>query len=140
MAVFILLLITIILSGLEPFVPWGSLVVALAAVLGVKRQTGDGLIAAILAGIIRDVLLVAGLGITSSVLAGVWALGAIGMIRINRPQVVVMPVAALGAIILAFISGRDRTSEALASAVMALGLFWGWSLLTTGGSKIQLRQ
>lgn len=120
--------------------PWGSVVVAWVAVLGAHRQSGETLAAALFAGIIRDVLLVTGLGVTSSILAGVWAVSAISMVRFDRPHIAAAIAAVAGAIGLALITGAEWFSLSLATGGLAIVFSLLWSAATISSGGIQLRR
>jgi len=100
------IIVGLLVAGLEPFWPLGSPAIALAAVLGTKYPNSRGLIAAILIGLVRDVLLVNRLGTSSLVTAFAWFIAAVSITRLGRP-VVTSILAALAA---------DLPAKALAAA------------------------
>lgn len=135
-------MISLLVSGLEPFWPLGSPVLALAAVLGTRYPNSLGIISVILVGLIRDILMVNRLGTSSLIAAFAWAAAAIGAARLGRPQavsVIAAALAALPAIALATAGGPFSYQFILATAVLA-GIFSAiWNFISERDEKIKVR-
>lgn len=139
-------LIGFFIAGLEPFWPLGSPAIAFAAVLGVKYPGRIGLIAAVLAGLVRDVLLVNRLGTSSLLAAFAWLIAALGITRLDRPLVVSVAAAAIAglpAIALAaagFFPGPASYQFILSTAALA-GIFsFVWNVISDRDDKIRVRK
>ncbi len=138
-------LVGFLIAGLEPFWPLGSPIIAFAAVLGTKYPNSRGLIAAILIGLIRDVLLVNRLGVSSATAAFAWLLAALGASRLGRPlaiSVVAAAAAGLPAIALAaagFFPGPASYQFIFSTAALAGILAAVWNLISDRDEKIKVR-
>lgn len=134
-----LLLVGVFLAGIEPFLPMGSVVVAWASVAGIRRNDWMAMVAVFVAGIVRDVVLVGALGVTSVVAMAVWTLSAIGIARFERPFLVVIATTFLGSIVLSLGEKQPVLSGAVGSAFIAVVLLWIWERMSSGGG-IKVRQ
>lgn len=121
----------LLISGLEPFWPAGSPIIALSAVLGTRYPSSLGVFTAVLIGLTRDVLTVNRLGISSLITVFAWFIAALGASRLGRPQAVsgaAAGLAALSAIVLATAGGPFFYQYILATAVLAgiFGAIWNF--------------
>lgn len=131
----VLILISLIAAGLEPFSPAGSPAIALAAVLGTKYPSSRGIITVILIGLARDALLVNRLGISSLIAVFAWFIAAFAAARLGRPLVVSIIAAALAAIGL----NLNNLIQILATAALA-GIFSAvWNFISEKDEKIKVR-
>lgn len=136
-----IILISLIISGLEPFSPLGSPVIALAAVLGTRYPNSLGVISVILIGLIRDILMANRLGISSLIAAFAWAAAALGAARLGRPLVVSTVAAALAALPAQAQAkaGPFSYQFILATAILA-GIFSAvWNFISERDEKIKVR-
>jgi hypothetical protein len=139
-------LISLLVAGSEPFWPFGSPSIALAAVLGTKYPNSLGLIIAILIGLVRDVLLVNRLGISSLVTALAWFVAAAGVARLGRPVMISVGAALAGEALAkaatpaGFFTGPLNYQSILATAALAalFAAVWGW--IAEKDEKIRVRK
>lgn len=136
---FFFLIVTILLVGMEPFFPFGSIVVALASVIGVRRHDWFALGVIIIAGITRDVLLVSTLGIASTIGVVAWILSALGISRFGRPLLVVIVVSIISSSVLSLIEKQPILPGAIMTAILAMILSAIWGRLSES-QGITLRQ
>lgn len=134
-----LLLVSVFLAGIEPFLPTGSIVVAWASVVGIRRNDWMAMFAVFVTGIVRDVVLVGTLGVTSVVAMAVWTLSTIGIARFDRPFLVVIATTFLGSIVLSLGEKQPVFSGAIGSVLVAVVLLWVWERVSSGGG-IKVRQ
>ncbi len=132
-------LIGFLIAGAEPFFPFGSPAIAFAAVLGTKYQNSHGLIAVILVGLIRDVLLVNRLGTSSAIAALAWTLAALGVSRLGRPLMVSIAAAAVSAVPAGFFPGPASYQFVLATAALAGALAAVWNFISERNERIKVR-
>jgi len=139
-------IISFLVSGLEPFWPLGSPAIAVSAVLGTKYLNSRGLVAVILIGLVRDVLLVNRLGVSSAIAAFAWLLASLATSRLGRPVMVSIAAAALAglpAIALApagFFPGPASYQFILSTAALA-GIFSAvWNFISDRDEKIRVRK
>ncbi len=133
------ILISLIISGLEPFWPLGSPIIALSAVLGTKYPNSRGIIAAILIGLVRDVLLVNRLGVSSAVAVLAWLLASLATTRLGRPLIISVSAAAVAAIPAGFFPGPASYQFIFSTATLA-GIFSAvWNFISERDEKIKVR-
>lgn len=134
-----LILITLIIAGLEPFWPLGSPALALAAVLGTIYPNSGGILAAVLIGLARDVLLVNRLGISSLIAVFAWFIASLGVTRLGRPLAVSVITAAAFSVPAGFFPGPFSYQFILATAALA-GIFSTvWNFISERNEKIKVR-
>jgi len=133
------LFVSLIISGLEPFWPLGSPIIALSAVLGTKYPNSRGIITVVLIGLVRDVLLVNRLGISSAIVALAWLLASLGTVRLGRPLAISVVAAAVAAAPAGFFPGPVSYQFILATAALA-GIFSAvWNFIWERDEKIRVR-
>lgn len=135
----VLIVGSVLFAGIEPFLPVGSLVAAWTATVAVRRADWGGLWAVLIAGLVRDVLLVERLGSSGIVLATVWAVAAASLSHFDRPLLVSVAAAAVGGGLLGLVDGSSRWQAAAVSALLALVIQTSWSRLSDRSGGIQLR-
>lgn len=134
-----IVLISLIISGLEPFSPLGSPILALAAVLGTRYPNSTGIFTVVLIGLVRDALLVNRLGVSSLIAASAWVVAALGAARLGRPQVVSIVAAAVFSAAAGFFPGPFSYQFILATAALA-GVFSAvWNFISERDEKIKVR-
>lgn len=134
-----LLIVSMLLAGIEPFLPTGSIVVAWASVVGIRRNDWMAMFAVFVAGIVRDVVLVGTLGVTSVVAMAVWTLSVIGSSRFDRPFLVIIAATFIGSSVLSFGEKQPILSGAVGSTFIAVVLLRIWERISSGGG-IKVRQ
>lgn len=134
-----LLITSMLFAGIEPFLPTGSIVVAWASVVGIRRNDWMAMFAVFVAGIVRDVVLVGTLGVTSVVAMAVWTLSVIGSSRFDRPFLVAAATTLLGSSVLSLGEKQPIFSGAIGSVLVAVVLLWVWERVSSGGG-IKVRQ
>ena len=133
------LFVSLIISGLESFWPLGSPIIALSAVLGTKYPNSRGIITVVLIGLVRDVLLVNRLGISSAIVALAWLLASLGTVRLGRPLAISVVAAAVAAAPAGFFPGPVSYQFILATAALA-GIFSAvWNFIWERDEKIRVR-
>ena len=133
------LFVSLIISGLESFWPLGSPIIALSAVLGTKYPNSRGIITVVLIGLVRDVLLVNRLGISSAIVALAWLLASLGTVRLGRPLAISVVAAAIAAAPAGFFPGPVSYQFILATAALA-GIFSAvWNFIWERDEKIRVR-
>lgn len=133
------ILISLIISGLEPFWPLGSPIIALSAVLGTKYPNSRGIIAVILIGLARDVLLVNKLGVSSALAALAWLLAGLGTARLGRPLAISIVAAVAAATPAGFFPGPASYQFILATAALAGVFSTVWNFISERDEKIRVR-
>lgn len=135
-----LILISLIVSGLEPFWPLGSPVIALAAVLGSKYPNSTGIFAAVFIGLARDALLINRLGGSSLIAAFAWFIVAFAAARLGRPLAASVIAAAITAAPAAFFPGPASYQFILATALLS-GIFSAvWNFISERDEAIKIRK
>lgn len=132
------LFFSIAIAGAEPFVPFGSLLISWASVVGIRRQDWFALLMMVLAGVIRDVLLVNKLGVSSAVVVAAWALSRAAISRFDRPVLTAAVVSAIGNMTIALIE-QQRPLPAVIAGVLVSSLILGISGKLPPGGKVTLR-
>lgn len=135
---FLFFFISIVLSGIEPFLPFGSCLIAWTGVAGVRRKDWFALFALLFAGMIRDVLFVGRLGTASIILLFVWTLSTLASSRFDRTFLVATVTSLVGTIALSLVE------EQLIWQAMMMTVTQAWVFLTlwerlSGGGSIRLR-
>lgn len=133
-------LIGFLISGFEPFWPLGSPVIAIAAVLGVKNPNSKGLVIAVTGGLIRDVLLVNKLGISSAIAGFAWIIAAAAATRLGRPQAISLAAAAIAAVPASFFPGPASYQYILATALLAGVFSTVWNFISERDETIKIRR
>lgn len=130
------------ISGLEPFWPLGSPILALAAVLGTKYPNSRGIIIVVLIGLVRDALLVNRLGVSPLIGVFAWFIAALTTARLGRPSaaaVVSAAIAALPAITLAAADGPFSYQYILATAALAGVFSLIWNFISERDDAIKIK-
>lgn len=136
----VLTVLTLIISGIEPFFGQFSADVAWSAVLGVKKQTVAGAVLVFSLGLIRDVLLVNRLGQSSIILMVVWSAAVIISSKLSRNLFsVVFPVLAGYSATIWLETGKLNSWGAVTTAVISFLIIWFWTLKDSRESGIQVR-
>lgn len=135
-----LFLIGFLISGLEPFWPLGSPVIALAAVLGTKYPNSTGIFAAVFIGLARDVLLVNRLGASSLIAAFAWLIAAFAAARLGRPLAVSTITAAVFSVPAGFFPGSFSYQYILATAILSGVFSFVWNVISDRDDKIRVRK
>lgn len=136
-----LLILTIIISGLEPFWSIFSLAIVWAAVLGVKKQDISGAFLVFFLGIVRDVLMVNKLGQSSIVLLAVWAGATIIASKLSKNLFSATIPALMGYSILSLIEmGKINIWGAMTTLIISILIveIWTWKDSRESGIKIRL--
>lgn len=126
----------VFLAGIDPFLPAGSLLVALEAVLGTNKKGGWFLVSLITAGLLRDVLLVQRLGTSSLVLAVCWLASAAGMTKLDKPFFISLISAAVGAILISLIEQKNIWINILATLIYVPVLLFIYQIISAESSGI----
>lgn len=137
----ILAFITMLISGIEPFLGHFSADVAWAAVLGVKKQSVSGAALVFLLGLTRDVLLVNRLGQSPIILMIVWAAAAAISSRFSSRNLfpVAVPVLAGYSAITFLETGKFNGWGILITEAVSLLVIWIWTLKDSRESGIKVR-
>lgn len=132
------LFFSIAIAGAEPFVPFGSLLISWASVVGIRRQDWFALLTMVLAGVIRDVLLVNKLGVSSAIVVATWALSRAAISRFDRPLLIAVVAGAIGNMTIVFLE-QQRPLPAVIAGILASFLFLGISGKLYPSGKVTLR-
>lgn len=136
---FLLFLLVLPLSGIEPFLPAGSVLLPWSMVVGIKRRDAVGLVIAFTAGVFRDAALASHLGGSSVVFVVGWSVVSVLASRIEQPLL----VAVAGTLIGTF--GLSMLDRRIFVAGVGWNLFWCFIVLRVweycserrGGIKIR---
>lgn len=135
-----LTVLTLLISGTEPFLGQFSAVVVWSAVLGVKKQDIAGVMLVFLSGLIRDVLLVNRLGQSSIILMVVWASAAIITSKLSRNLFSAAISAPAGYLVMTLLeTGRLNIFGAAITSVISLLAIAIWTWKDSRGSGIKVR-
>lgn len=136
----ILAVLTLIISGLEPFLGHFSADVAWSAVLGVKKPTVSGAVMVFLLGLTRDVLLINRLGQSSIILMVVWSAAAIISSKFSRNIFpVVFPVLVGYSTITLLETGKFNGWGILITTAVSFVVIWIWTLKDSREPGIKVR-
>ena len=137
----ILIILTIIISAAEPFLPIGTIAAAWIAVVGVKKFDSSlgGIFLAMIAGIVRDVVTVNRLGVSGLVLLFVWAAASLGVSKFGHPLAVVIASSFVASLIFDLISGGINPLAAGFSSLISLIIFLAWTNFSQRDNTIRLR-
>lgn len=136
----LILLLTIILASLEPIFS-GSMLLGWSVAVGVMRRDGWGAGTAVLAGILRDVVLVSRLGASSIIFVTAWLVSALASSRFERPFVVTFLVSAAFAIVVGVVIEKEANVISIVTAVaVACVTILCWGVLLERRSGIRLRE
>lgn len=135
----LLIFLSIFFSSAEAFLPIGSLTAAWAATLGAKRTGFLGVSLIFMMGIIRDVVMVDRIGISSIVLLISWAVSALGVAKFGHQLILV--IGSAFSITLAFdlIAGQVNIGGVLISSIVSFIMFTVWANLAEKDNAIHLR-
>lgn len=132
-------LLTIILTSLEPIVS-GSVLLGWSAAVGVMRRDGWGVGTVVLAGVLRDVVLVSRLGASSTVFVAAWLVSAFASLRFEHPFVVTSLVSAISIIALGIVTDSGVTGIGVVMTVSTACItILLWRMLQERQSGIRLR-
>lgn len=135
-----LTVLTLLISGTEPFLGQFSAIVVWSAVLGVKKQDIAGVMLVFLSGLIRDVLLVNRLGQSSIILMVVWASAAIITSKLSRNLFSAAISAPAGYLVMTLLeTGRFNIFGAAITSVISLLAIAIWTWKDSRGSGIKVR-
>lgn len=135
-----MIFVGIILSGFEPFVPSGSVVLSWAAAVGVRRRDWWGMAAAFSAGLFADVLTVGRLGTGSLLALGVWFLSGLIFLRLDRPRLVAAAASTAGNLVLGVFTRQGGWGMVVWQIVLTGVIVSGWTWLLDRQAGIRLRQ
>lgn len=135
----LLLLLSIVVSGLEPFLPIGSMVLGWAAVVGTRKHDAWGMGAVLLAGLVGDVLLVSRLGISSAIALVVWLVASLASSRLDRPLLIAALAVTVGQVGLTALTHAGFINGILVdlSIVFLLNAVWSWILERQTGIRLR---
>lgn len=135
-----LLLLTFVISGAEPFLGSFSLAAIWAGILGVKRQDITGAAAVFMLGIVRDVLLINRLGLSSIILLAVWTVAGIMNSKLSK-AVPSSLIAVLGGFLTLSLleTGKIDISGAVMTTILSIATIeiWMWKD-SRAGIKVRL--
>lgn len=135
-----LTVLTLLISGTEPFLGQFSAVVVWSAVLGVKKQNIAGVMLVFLSGLIRDVLLVNRLGQSSIILMVVWASAAIITSKLSRNLFSAAISAPAGYLVMTLLeTGKLNIFGAAITSVISLLTIAIWTWKDSRGLGIKVR-
>lgn len=136
-----LLLLTFLISGVEPFLGSFSLAAIWAGILGVKRQDITGAAAAFMLGIVRDVLLINRLGQSSIILLAVWIVAGIIASKSSKNLFSSVISALGGYLILSLVeTGKINILGVVITVIMSILIveIWMWKDSRESGIKVRL--
>jgi hypothetical protein len=135
-----LIFLTLIISGMEPFLGSLSLALVWAAVLGIKKHDIPGALLVFYSGLIRDVLLVNRLGQSSIIFLIIWAAAVVIGSKLSKNLFSVTAPVLGGSLILSLIeSGRVNIWGMLISGIISILIVEIWTLKDSGQSGIKVR-
>ncbi|MBI5356071.1 hypothetical protein HZB78_00465 [Candidatus Collierbacteria bacterium] len=137
----LLLILTLIISGTEPFWNSFSLAVIWAAVLGVKKHNASGAFQVFFLGLVRDVLLVNKLGQSSAVLLIVWAAAAAITSKLSRNLFAVTVPALAGYLAVSLLeTGKINFWGMVITAIFSAIVIaiWTWKNSRETGIRVRL--
>ncbi len=132
-------LITFFFASLEPFLPWGSVLLAWSVALGTMKSGWGSLLLVLLAGVLRDVVRASTLGIGSAVFVVAWALAAFVHTRLHRPLFAAFVSALIGSIALGLVEGRMSTATFIVNLLAVSAMVRTWETLADRRRGIKLR-
>lgn len=135
----LLAIITLLFSSLEPFLPWGSVLLAWSVALGAMKPGWGGLALVLLAGILRDVVRASALGISSAVFVVIWGLAALVHTRLDRPLLAAFLSGVIGSIGLGVVDGHITTGTFLINLLAIVIMVKVWETLLSRHAGIKLR-
>lgn len=136
-----LFILTLIISGIEPFWSTFSLAIVWAAVIGVKKQDVPGAFFVFVLGLVRDVLMVNKLGQSSIILLAVWAGAAIIASKLSKNLFSAIIPALVGYSVFSLMeTGKINAAGmgiTLAISVLIVEI-WTWRDSRESGIKVRL--
>lgn len=133
-------LLSIFLAGIDPFLPAGSILIAYEAIRGADKKGGWFLVSLIASGLMRDVLLVQRFGVSSSILAICWVISAVGTTKLEKPFLISLISAAVGAGLMGAIEHKNILTNISATLAFTLVLLFIHQITSAGSqNKIRLR-
>lgn len=135
-----LILLTAIFASLEPFLP-GSVLLGWVVAIGAMRRDWWGLVAVVIAGVLRDTVMVSTLGVSSILFTAVWTVSAFSLSRFEHPMIIVSIMSLSFSFVIGRVVGQGTTvGDIVATVATGLLSLSIWKMFQERRSGIRLRE
>ena len=139
-SVIILILFTVIFASLEPFLP-GSTLLGWVVAVGAMRRDWRGLMTVVVAGVLRDTVMVSTLGVSSILFTAIWVASAFTLSRFEHPMIIVSVMSLSFSFVMGRVVGQGTTVGDIAvNAAIGLLSLSIWRMFQERRSGIRLRE
>lgn len=132
-------LVTLLLASVEPFFPFGSVLLVWSSTLGTMKSGWGSLVMVLLAGILRDTVLVSKFGVSSAVFVPVWAFAALIHTRLERPLPVALLSTIVGSVMMGILERGLSWGAVVANLLAVILAVRTWGVLAERHTGIRLR-
>lgn len=140
LGVITLILFSITFASLEPFLP-GSVLLGWVVVIGAMRRDWWGLVTVVVAGVLRDVMTISRLGVSSILFTAVWTVSAFLLSRFEHPMIIVSVMSLSFSFVMGRVIGQRTTiGDIVATVAMGLLFLSIWRMFQERRSGIRLRE